>query len=182
MANCRFKTDIIHRDENTGGYVQYVCREPEENILDSGLCIFHSGEYLKDPKNIEANKQNIKAKLTEKIEKSEPLICIGYHLPEFSFKRLHFDKSVDFSDSVFAGVANFEDAQFTEAIFNGAQFTEAIFEDAQFTGKASFKDAQFTGKAYFNRAQFTEADFYGLNLQEKPISIRSSIYRKSLFQ
>ena len=48
-----------------------VCREPEENILDSGLCIFHSGEYLKDPKNIEANKQNIKAKLTEKIEKSE---------------------------------------------------------------------------------------------------------------
>ena len=53
MARCGFKTDIKYRDEKTGEYIPYECNEPEENILDSGLCIFHDP----DPKIKEAYKQ-----------------------------------------------------------------------------------------------------------------------------
>ena len=60
MARCGFKTDIEYRDEKTREYIPYVCPEPEENILDSGLCIFHDEKYLKDSKNKEANEQNMK--------------------------------------------------------------------------------------------------------------------------
>ncbi|MFH7813463.1 hypothetical protein ACH0C8_16275, partial [Acetobacter lovaniensis] len=80
MARCGFKTDIEYRDENTGEYVQYVCLEPEKNILDSGLCIFHHENYLEDSKNKEANEQKLKRKLSEKLAKPGPLICIGYHI------------------------------------------------------------------------------------------------------
>ena len=45
MAHCGFKTDIGYGDEKTGKYIPYVCPEPEENILDSGLCIFHSNNF-----------------------------------------------------------------------------------------------------------------------------------------
>lgn len=107
MARCQFKVDIKYRDERTGKYIAYVCDEPAENILDSGLCIFHDENYLKDLKNKEANEQNVKNKLTEKIKKSESLICIGYHLPDLSFEQLHFDKSVNFSEAVFTGPVNF---------------------------------------------------------------------------
>ena len=138
LASCRFKTTIKYRDGNTGKYVPYVCHEPEENILETGLCIFRSEDYLKDPKNMEVNKQNIKGKLTEKIENSEPLICIEYYIPDFSFKQLHFDKSVNFSGTVFTGLADFSDARFTaEADFIGTRFTErADFSDARFTGSS----------------------------------------------
>jgi hypothetical protein len=92
MTHCRFKTDIGYDDENTGKYVPYVCPEPKENILDSGLCIFHE----QDPKIKEAYKQKIEMELTKKIEDSKPLLCIGYYLSDFSFEELHFGKSVNF--------------------------------------------------------------------------------------
>jgi hypothetical protein len=86
VARCGFKTDNLYYDEKTRKFIQYRCLELEENILDSGLCIFHDKNYIKDPENKEAHEQNIKKKLTEKIEKSEPLICIGFHIPDFSFE------------------------------------------------------------------------------------------------
>jgi hypothetical protein len=85
VAHCRFKTDIDYRDEKTGEDVRYACPEPEENILDSGLCIFHDDNYLKDSKDKEATDQNLNRKLSEKLAKPEPAICIGYHLPALSF-------------------------------------------------------------------------------------------------
>ena len=99
MARCGFKTDIKYLDEKTGEYIPYICLEPEQNILDSGLCIFHDENYLKDSKNRKANEQKLKRKLYEKLAESEPLICIGYHLTDFTFEGLHFDKSVNFSRS-----------------------------------------------------------------------------------
>lgn len=120
MTHCGFKTDIRYRDDNTGQYIPYVCAEPEENI-ESELCLIHDENYLKDPKNRKATEQNLKRKLSEKLAKAEPLICIGYRLPSFSFAEIHFDKSVDFRGAVFMGLTSFYEAQFTEQVsFTGA--------------------------------------------------------------
>ena len=70
----------------------------KKNILDSGLCIFHDENYLKDPINKEVNQRNLIRELSEKLTESGPLIWIGYHLPYFSFTNFHFEKSVDFSE------------------------------------------------------------------------------------
>jgi uncharacterized protein YjbI with pentapeptide repeats len=156
VARCGFKTDIKYRDENTGEYVQYVCREPEEN--NSGQCIFHDENYLKDPKN-KAAKQNVANRLTEKIKTSEPLICIGYHLIDFSFKQLRFRESVDFSDTVFYGPVDFSESIFGHAAFTFAQFTEkADFSGAKFK-RAGFSFTQFKKEADFSGAQFENANF-----------------------
>ena len=165
MARCGFKTNVLYRDEKTREYIsEYVCPEPEENILDSGLCIFHSEQYLKDPKNKEANKLNIKRKLAEKIQKPEPLICIGYYLSDISFSGMHFDKSVNFSKTVFVGRSDFSEAQFTEANFDSAQFTEANFNSAQFT-EANFRGAEFN-VGLFITTQFNKiGDFRGAQFE-----------------
>lgn len=114
MARCGFKTDFTYRDEKTGEYIPYECNEPKENILDSGLCIFHDENYLKELKNKEANEQNLRTKLSEKLGKSKPLICIGYHIPDISFEQIHFEKSVNFAGAIFMGLTNFSKAQFTD--------------------------------------------------------------------
>ena len=110
MARCGFKTDIIYRDEKTGEYIKYECDEPNENILDSGLCKFHDENYFKDSKN----EQKLKRILSKKLTEPEPLICIGYHLPNLLFANLHFDKSVNFSGAHFTEKAQFYGAQFTK--------------------------------------------------------------------
>ena len=95
------------------------------------MCIFHDENYLKDPENKEAHEQNIKNKLTNKIEKSELLICIGYCLPGFSFKSQRFDRPVNFRSAVFSGPADFSGAQFTkEANFSYAQFRKEILRSS----------------------------------------------------
>lgn len=107
MAPCGFNTDIEYYDEKTGKYISYECREPEENVLDNGLCIFHDGNYLKDSKNKEANEENIRKKLSEKLAESGPLICIGYHLSSIPFKETHVDRSINFSGAQFNEEADF---------------------------------------------------------------------------
>ena len=159
MARCGFKTDIEYHDEKTGEDVQYVCDEPEENILDSGLCIFHDENYLKDSIKKEANEQNIKRRLSEKLAKSEPLICIGYHLPEFSFEELHFDKSADFTHAVFMGLTNFSKAIFKDANFSGAQFIdEANFSGAQFHGPSDYSKCEFINGVTFLHSKLIQED------------------------
>jgi uncharacterized protein YjbI with pentapeptide repeats len=159
MTRCRFETDLRYYDEKTGDLVQYECDALEEDILESGLCIFHDQKYLTDPKNRKVNALNLKRKLAEKVKKNisgnEPLICIGYRLPVISFEHRRFDKSVYFSGARFTKEANFSRAQFIErADFSKAQFTErAYFPEAQFTKEADFSEAQFTKEAYFSGAQ-----------------------------
>jgi hypothetical protein len=136
---CGFKTDIKYYDENTGEYIPYVCPEPEENVLDSGLCIFHDENYLKDSRNKEANKQKLKRKLSEKLVKPEPLICIGYHLPDIEFK--HFDNLVLFLGAVFVRPINFSGAKFREKCrFYKARFKEEVdLTGAEFQKLASIQ-------------------------------------------
>ena len=64
---------------------------------------FIPNNILKILKIKKANELNIKRKLAEKIQKPEPLICIGYYLSDISFSGMHFDKSVNFSKTVFVG-------------------------------------------------------------------------------
>jgi uncharacterized protein YjbI with pentapeptide repeats len=172
VTRCGFKIDIDDFDESAAEYFEYVCPE-EKNILDSGLCIFHDENYLKDSESKEANEQNLKIKLSEKLAEPGPLIGIGYHLPDLSFEEKYFDKTVNFSEAKFMGLANFSNTQFKEADFAGAEFTgeanffeaefmeKADFAGAEFTGEANFFKAEFTGDAKFFRAQFTgDSDFY----------------------
>jgi uncharacterized protein YjbI with pentapeptide repeats len=167
VVHCGFKIDIRYRDEETGEYVPYKCPETE-NILDSGLCIFHDENYLKESKNKEVNEQNFNRKFLEKMAISESLICIGYYLPDVSFEKKQFVKIVNFSGAVFVGKANFLEAQFTEAYFHYTQFkNEADFTEAQFTKEAHFYKAQFTKEAHFSGAHFFKTgDFYGANFTE----------------
>jgi uncharacterized protein YjbI with pentapeptide repeats len=149
VARCRFETDIRYYDYRTGKYIPYLCTEPEEN--NTGLCVFHDENYLKDLQNREANEQNLRRKLSIKLAGSESLICIGYHLPDLSFEELQFDKSVNFSGAEFTGSANFCRARFTG---------RADFTRARFTGRADFRWAQFNKEANF-QAEFREANFHG---------------------
>ena len=168
MARCGFKTDIKYYDENTGKYIPYICPEPEENILDSGSCIFHDENYLTDLKNKEVNEQNLHRKFSEKLAKSERLICIGYHIPIISSGELYSDKSVNFSRAVFMGLTNFNRAQFTkQANFSEAKFTKQVnFYSAQFTEFAVFYRAKFNDEAYFSRAYVKEAVFTQAQFKE----------------
>lgn len=147
MARCGFKTDIKYYDETTG-YVLYSCPEPEENILPSGLCIFHDENYLKESKHKKANEQNLKREFSKKLDEAGPLICIGYHLPDFSFAQRHFAKSVNFSGATFMGLTDFSKAQFSDfANFYGAKFTNEVdFSKAQFTKESNFSNAQLLKK------------------------------------
>jgi uncharacterized protein YjbI with pentapeptide repeats len=187
---CRFKSE----------FTKIPCDTPETDILKSGLCIFHDEKYLKNPKDKESNKQNIKRKLTEKIEKcisdNKVLMCIEYHLPDFTFENFkNFTIPANFSGTIFVGPVNFSEAQFTkEAIFSEAQFTkEAIFSEAQFTKEANFYWTQFTEKADFSEAQFTkeaiflgaqftkEADFHWTQFTKEAIFYRAQFTKEAYF-
>ncbi len=156
-------------------------KNQKKNILDSGLCIFHDENYLKDLINNKVNQRNLISELSEKLTESGPLIWIGYHLPYFSFTNFHFEKSVDFSEAKFAEGADFFRAKFAEgadfykaqfaeyANFSAAQFTEeAIFYNTQFTKEATFYETRFTKEANFSEAQFAEyANFSAANFTKE---------------
>jgi hypothetical protein len=80
LVNCRFETKHVV----IGKQVDYYCDSKGEDILNSGLCIFHDKNYLQD-KDSEKNEQNVRSKLLAKVrgkvDKKEPLFCIGYYLP-----------------------------------------------------------------------------------------------------
>jgi hypothetical protein len=102
----------------------------------------NSENYLKDTKNKETNEQNVKRKLTEKIENgitnNKHLKCMKYHLPEFVFPSKMVNISIDFSGTVFTGRVDFSRKEFTQkAIFYKAQFTE----EANFYGIITKKTA-----------------------------------------
>jgi hypothetical protein len=170
LVKCQF-TDKYYDYESKAWVYNYNC--PDEEILDSGLCIFHDENYLKEGKdNRKEHEQKVIAKLMEKVRNSinqkEKLLCIGYHLPDITIKEANFTKPVYFSECKFQGKADFIGASFQAqadfgfaefsglAIFGSATFSSgANFSSAIFSGQAEFFNAKFSGLAYFSSATFS---------------------------
>jgi uncharacterized protein YjbI with pentapeptide repeats len=121
----------------------------------SGFCIFHDKDYLHDKTNYEEHKRKVRDRLKHKvnhaISNNEPLLCIGFQLPDFSLSDLgvskkEFTKPVYFNGSQFFGKVDFSDANFPVRI--------AIFSSTHFEGKADFHGANFKGEALFDHSEF----------------------------
>jgi hypothetical protein len=98
----------------------------------------------------------MKDKVNHAISNNEPLLCIGFQLPEFTLSDLSiskdFTKPVYFSDSKFFGRAFFDGAIFEgEADFSFATFKDkTIFDAANFQAEANFFISEFYGMTYFS--------------------------------
>jgi hypothetical protein len=87
----------------------------QELPLVSGFCMFHDKDYLQDKTVKDEHKRTmldrLKRKVNHAISNNEPLLCIGYQLPDFRLPDLstskEFTKPVDFSGSQFFGKADF---------------------------------------------------------------------------
>ncbi len=88
--------------------IKFCCNEEP---LASGFCIFHDKDYLQDKTNNEEHKRKVLDRLKQKIDQAifydEPLLCIGFRLPDFSLSDLsiskEFTKPVYFGESRFFG-------------------------------------------------------------------------------
>jgi len=144
--------------------------------LVSGFCIFHDKDYVQDKTNNEEHKRavldRLKRKVNLAISNNEPLLCIGFHLPEFSLSNLSinntFTISIYFNSSQFLGEAFFAGARFYGAAsFFQVKFQEVSFAGARFYGLMDFRTAYFQrladfSTAYFHGlASFSEAHFHG---------------------
>ena len=85
MAECKFTTE--YWDHERSEDVDYNCDSKDEDILDSGLCIFHDENYLQDKNNHREHEQKVRdrleARVRNSIDQNEPLFCIGHHLPDY---------------------------------------------------------------------------------------------------
>ena len=157
MAWCKFTAK--YWDHERSEYVDYNCDSKDEDILDSGLCIFHDENYLQDKNNHKEHEQKVRDRLETKvrnsIDQNEPLFCIGYHLPDIIIKQANFTKPVYFSECEFQGLADFYSATFSaEAHFPKAKFSsEAHFNSANFQGVTDFNKAAFLDRTYFSDRQ-----------------------------
>ena len=127
MPKCQFTTKYYNYE--IGKYGNFNCQEEES--LASGFCIFHDKDYLRDKTNYEEHKRKVlnrfKHKVNHAISNNEPLLCIGFRLPEFNLSDLsnskEFTKSIYFNDSQFFGKATFSRTEFQgQAVFIGAKF------------------------------------------------------------
>jgi hypothetical protein len=128
LPKCQFTTQYY--DYEIRKDVDFDC---QEESLASGFCIFHDKDYLlQDKTNYEEHKRNVldrlKHKVNHAISNNEPLLCIGFQLPEFRLSDLNII-SKEFTKSVYFSTAHFQG----QAYFNGAYFQ----------GKASFSYAKF---------------------------------------
>jgi uncharacterized protein YjbI with pentapeptide repeats len=198
LLKCKFTTQYF--DYETDYSVDFNC--PEEELLPSGFCIFHDKDYLQDKTNTKEHKRavldRLKRKVNHAISNNQPLLCIGFQLPEFSLSGLsiskEFTKPVYFNDSLFFGKADFSGTKFHgEAYFGDANFQgEANFSMTNFQGKSNF-GANFQGGAYFFGAEFqgvanfSEANFqggtkfYDVTFQGETLFYNSEFYGKTYF-
>jgi hypothetical protein len=174
LPKCKFTTKYF--DYEISVEVDFNCQEEEP--LASGLCIFHDKDYLQDKTNYEEHKMKVldrlKHKVNHAISNNEPLLCIGFQLPDFSLSDLsiiskEFTKPVYFNGSQFFGKASFSKANFQgKASFPLAKFQgRAWFSEANFQLRADFSRAKFEGEAFFYGAKFEgEADFHETSFEE----------------
>ena len=154
MSRCQFTIQYFNYELHKWDHFDCNDKEP----LASGFCIFHDKDYLHDKINNEEHKSKIlgrlKHKVNQAISNKEPLLCIGFLLPEFNLSDLSsnkvFTKSVYFSGSKFFGRANFVGANFQgKSDFSKAEFEVADFVEAKFH------------EAYFSKAEFQEKTNFG---------------------
>jgi uncharacterized protein YjbI with pentapeptide repeats len=141
LPNCQFTTNYY--DYETSKEVDF--NFTEEEPLASGFCIFHDKDYLLQDKtsNNEEHKRKVldrlKHKVNHAISNNEPLLCIGFQLPEFSLSDLGII-SKEFTIPVYFSRANFQQ--------------EANFSGAKFQRKANFIEVNFQQEAFFQAANF----------------------------
>jgi hypothetical protein len=86
LAKCQFRCRYWNYESDKP--YDYECdTNGEENILPSGLCIFHDENYLKEDKeNRKERERKVRDRLMDKISKAvvqkEALLCIGYYIPD----------------------------------------------------------------------------------------------------
>ncbi|MGB8938363.1 MAG: hypothetical protein WCC17_24995 [Candidatus Nitrosopolaris sp.] len=102
MVKCSFTTKYQNFESHRE--MDFYC-EKDEDILNSGLCIFHDKNYLQDKASRGPNEQNVRDKLMAKISENvmdttKPLLCIGYYLPSIKINET-FVKPAYFSKCKF---------------------------------------------------------------------------------
>jgi hypothetical protein len=79
LAKCQFNTKYY--DYESKAEVDYNCDSKDEDILASGLCIFHDENYLQDKDNPIEHKQKVSKTLMDKVNDSiannKALFCIS---------------------------------------------------------------------------------------------------------
>ena len=96
-------------------------------------------QYIDSHKQNEQNvREKLMAKVCEKVDKKEPLFCIGYYLSSIRINAA-FTNMVYFSKCKFQGVADFSWAKFCG--------DETCFDEAEFSGETSFEWAEFSGES-----------------------------------
>ena len=166
MPKCQFTAKYYDYDYETRNSVDFNCQELP---LVSGFCIFHDKDYLQDKTNNDEHKRTVlnrlKRKVKHAISDNEPLLCIGFQLPDSSLSDLgiiskEFTKPVYFSRSQFFGKANFSGANFQG---------ETSFNNTNFQGEADFSGANFKGGVHFYETNFKtgEAEFHGCGFYDR---------------
>lgn len=135
MVLCDFKQ--YYYDYQKEDEIPFIC--DQESMDENGFCIFHNKNYLE----IDNPSYRLKTIVTrfynridEAIAKKTSLFCIGYILPDIKISNT-FDQPVYFND------CRFQNADFSEAIFN----REATFSGAVFKGEANFSTVSDMEKA-----------------------------------
>lgn len=103
MPQCEFTTKYYNYKIRKK--IDFYCDDKEP--LGSGFCIFHDKDYLHNKSNNEEHKRKVlgrlKHKVNDAIPNNEPLLCIGFQLPDFNLSDLsiskEFTKPVYFSGS-----------------------------------------------------------------------------------
>jgi hypothetical protein len=114
LVKCQYPTK--YWDYESLAEVPFHCDSRDEDILPSGVCLFHDENYLQDKDNHKEREQEVVTKLMVRVNKSidqkEALLCVGYHLPDNIM-------IVDFTKPVYFCQAKLQRIDFSSAKFSG---------------------------------------------------------------
>jgi uncharacterized protein YjbI with pentapeptide repeats len=179
-------------DPRTLTYEPFYCNnEPYE---ESDNCIFHEVAYLKENNDV----RKVQKRLLEKIEESEKghmdLLCVGYYLPELSFKDQKFNmpvffydckflNNISFNGSNFSCMTSFRESTFRDSVcFDRVNFSEVSFSETCFHKQASFYDANFSSETSFRASIFCgRVEFIKAKFQDEVKFILFSFMNKADF-
>lgn len=101
-------------------------------------------------------------KVKESITNNKALLCIGYHLPDITIKKVNFTIPVYFTKSIFHGNVLLEDSIFDEEfdMSDTELLQETSFWMVRFTKTASFAEAKFNNKAEFRKITFQHTGIF----------------------
>jgi uncharacterized protein YjbI with pentapeptide repeats len=146
MGKCKYGEDgnVTYYGYRKNMSIPYKC--PHDTFLDGSFCVFHDNDLLQN--NPDKVKSSFYELVNEAAQKAEPLLCIGFNLPDVNLSNKEFNNNVNFSRCRFTGKANFTGSKFNgEANFTGSKFNgEAYFSISTFKEIADFPSSTFTKK------------------------------------